>query len=163
MDLLVGLVAGIATIFFLTPLYVAHHRIQTEKKKEDGKSKSASKILIDLWNQEGMHGIFRGLGSGIFLTINPAIQYTLFEQMKIKFPKMSFILLGAISKLFATIITYPFLTKMVQDQVDIKKKKKEFKSLFKGMDGKLIQCILSNAFLFYFRKLTERFLGIDIK
>eukprot|EP01091_Cochliopodium_minus_P010572 TRINITY_DN2832_c0_g1_i1.p1 TRINITY_DN2832_c0_g1~~TRINITY_DN2832_c0_g1_i1.p1 ORF type:complete len:271 (-),score=44.58 TRINITY_DN2832_c0_g1_i1:108-920(-) len=166
LDLFIGLLAGVATLFFLTPLFVVHHRLILEKKKDTEKPKNATQILKELWNEEGISGLFRGFGSGLILTINPAIQYMAYEQLKNKFPKMSFSLLGVISKLISTILTYPFLTIMVKDQIE-KKKKKRVKSydssLFNGLDAKIYQNIISNASLFYFRRLAEKFFGIGIK
>lgn len=71
----------------------------------------ASSIL----KKEGIAGLYSGVGAALVLVINPIIQYTVFEQVKNKVSKFKtlsnfdFFLLGALSKLVATGITYPYM------------------------------------------------------
>ncbi|XP_010546685.1 PREDICTED: peroxisomal adenine nucleotide carrier 1-like [Tarenaya hassleriana] len=116
-NLLIAAAAGACTSIITQPLDTASSRMQTS---EFGKSKGLWKTLT-----EGTWGdAFDGLGISLLLTSNPAIQYTVFDQLKQRSLQqakakaktgsspevlsafMAF-LLGAVSKSIATVITYP--------------------------------------------------------
>ncbi|XP_010550969.1 PREDICTED: peroxisomal adenine nucleotide carrier 1 [Tarenaya hassleriana] len=116
-NLLIAAAAGACTSIITQPLDTASSRMQTS---EFGKSKGLWKTLTEgSWG-----GAFDGLGISLLLTSNPAIQYTVFDQLKQRLLKqakakaqtgsspevlsafMAFVL-GAVSKSMATIITYP--------------------------------------------------------
>lgn len=103
------------------------------------------------------------------LVINPIIQYTVFEQVKNKVSKtktpgnLDFFLMGAFSKLCATAITYPYIVIKSRMQVSQQGDEKYtsildgFKKiiaaegvpgLYKGISSKIVQSVLSAAFLF---------------
>ena len=62
-----------------------------------------------------MGGFFKGLIPALVLVINPVIQFTVFERLKASMEKkmtlngLHFFILGAISKLIATGLTYPYM------------------------------------------------------
>lgn len=116
-NLVIAAAAGACTAIVTQPLDTASSRMQTS---EFGKSKGLLKTL-----EEGnWSDAFDGLSISLLLTSNPAIQYTVFDQLKHRALKntlkntdkgtspaslsafMAF-LLGAISKSIATCITYP--------------------------------------------------------
>ncbi|PWA52408.1 carrier protein [Artemisia annua] len=110
-NLLIAAVAGACTVAITQPLDTAASRMQTS---EFGKSKGLWKSLCeDSWEEA-----FDGLGISILLTINPAIQYTAFDQLKQRLldgqignpqslSALNAFLLGAASKCAATCLTYP--------------------------------------------------------
>lgn len=110
-NLLIAAVAGACTVAITQPLDTAASRMQTS---DFGKSKGLWKTLSeDSWEEA-----FDGLGISILLTINPAIQYTAFDQLKQRLldgqlgnpqslSALSAFLLGAASKCAATCLTYP--------------------------------------------------------
>jgi adenine nucleotide transporter 17 len=71
---------------------------------------------LSLIKQEGPQALFSGVVPALVLVINPILQYTIFEQLKNILEKKKRItptvafLLGALGKLFATSITYPYIT-----------------------------------------------------
>src|SRR5205814_8715608 len=76
------------------------------------------KILMDIVKSEGIGALWSGVIPDLVLVINPIIQYTVFEQLKTvverrrgsrSTPNDAF-LLGALGKLMATGITYPYST-----------------------------------------------------
>lgn len=92
----------------------------TKKKKRP----STIGTLLALLREEGPQALFRGVVPALVLVINPILQYTLFEQMKNVVerrqrlvgkgsrgitPSTAFFL-GALGKLFATAVTYPYIT-----------------------------------------------------
>ncbi|KAE8710551.1 Peroxisomal adenine nucleotide carrier 1 [Hibiscus syriacus] len=112
--------------YFTQPLDTAASRMQTSAF---GKSKGLWKTLT-----EGtLSDAFDGLGISLLLTSNPAIQYTVFDQLKQRLLKQkskkadhgsspvvlsafTAFLLGAISKSIATVITYPAISCKVMIQ-----------------------------------------------
>ncbi|KAE8678959.1 Peroxisomal adenine nucleotide carrier 1 [Hibiscus syriacus] len=116
-NLILAAAAGACTAIVTQPLDTAASRMQTSAF---GKSKGLCKTLT-----EGtLSDAFDGLGISLLLTSNPAIQYTVFDQLKQRLLKQksnkadhasspvvlsafTAFLLGAISKSIATIITYP--------------------------------------------------------
>ncbi|RVW55533.1 Retrovirus-related Pol polyprotein from transposon RE2 [Vitis vinifera] len=102
----------------LQPLDTASSRMQTSAF---GKSKGLWKTLSEgTWKEA-----FDGLGISLLLTANPSIQYTVFDQLKLRLLKgklsnktgtesspealsaFSAFVLGAVSKCIATTVTYP--------------------------------------------------------
>ncbi|XP_008812797.1 peroxisomal adenine nucleotide carrier 1-like [Phoenix dactylifera] len=120
-NLVVAAAAGVCTVIITQPLDTASSRMQTSAF---GKSKGLFKTLSEgSWSDA-----YDGLGVSLLLTSNPAIQYTVFDQLKRRLLKrrqsnkiapataksspealsaFSAFVLGAISKSVATILTYP--------------------------------------------------------
>ena len=133
--MLAGLIAGSATVIFTNPIWVVNTRETARKdiddhKEHDLKSLPATeaakeaaqratgfvKILMDIVKSEGIGALWSGVIPALVLVINPIIQYTVFEQLKTVLerrrqsrlkPNDAF-LLGALGKLMATGITYPY-------------------------------------------------------
>lgn len=79
--------------------------------------------VMALLKHEGPQALFAGVLPALVLVINPILQYTLFEQMKNAVekkrrmtPTIAFFL-GALGKLFATSVTYPYITVKSQAHV----------------------------------------------
>lgn len=127
-SMIAGAIAGSATVILTNPIWVVNTRMTTRKAAaaEDEKdalpgapaAKKPSTIgtLLALLKNEGPQALFAGVVPALVLVINPILQYTLFEQMKNaveKRRKMTATLaffLGAAGKLFATSVTYPYIT-----------------------------------------------------
>ncbi|KAM5561278.1 peroxisomal adenine nucleotide carrier 1 [Rosa sericea] len=116
-NLILAAAAGACTAIATQPLDTASSRMQTSAY---GKSKGLWKTLTEgSWTDA-----FDGLGISLLLTANPAIQYTVFDQLKQRLLKgkqdksakgsspealsaFSAFVLGAASKSVATVLTYP--------------------------------------------------------
>ncbi|XP_031103036.1 peroxisomal adenine nucleotide carrier 1-like [Ipomoea triloba] len=126
-NLVIAAAAGACTAIVTQPLDTASLRMQTSAF---GKSKSLWKTLTE----GSLSEAFDGLGISLLLTSNPAIQYTVFDQLKQRLLKdqqtskgkdsspvvlsaFSAFLLGALSKTIATIITFPAIRCKVMIQV----------------------------------------------
>ncbi|KAF3336900.1 peroxisomal adenine nucleotide carrier 1-like protein [Carex littledalei] len=135
-NLVVGVAAGCCTVILTQPLDNASSKMQT---CAFGKSKGLWSTLT-----EGSLGdAFDAIGISILLTTNPAIQYTVFDQLKLRLLReknqnarsngavsnavalsaFSAFMLGAISKTAATIMTYPAIRckVMIQSATDEEK------------------------------------------
>jgi len=151
--MIAGAIAGSATVLITNPIWVVNTRVTTRKQSfEEAKEKTvvdeeaavvpggeAAKkpkkasgtigTLMSLLRNEGPQALFAGVVPALVLVINPILQYTLFEQLKNAVekrrkvtPSVAFIL-GALGKLFATTITYPYIT--VKSQMHVAGGKKE--------------------------------------
>lgn len=148
-NLILAASAGACTALITQPLDTASSRMQTSAF---GKSKGLWQTLTEgSWSEA-----FDGLGISLLLTSNPAIQYTVFDQLKQRLLKgrqnktgkglspealsaFSAFLLGAISKSIATILTYPAIRCKVMIQAanssddDIKKDRRKSRKTISGV------------------------------
>lgn len=135
-SMLAGLIAGSATVILTNPIWVVNTR-ETARKDVDDQNRDLkdlpateaakevaqratgfARILIDIIKTEGFRALWSGVIPALVLVINPIIQYTVFEQLKTVLerrrnsrlkPNDAFVL-GALGKLLATGITYPYST-----------------------------------------------------
>ncbi|MBA0561485.1 hypothetical protein Golob_018307, partial [Gossypium lobatum] len=148
-NLILAAAAGACTAIVTQPLDTASSRMQTSAY---GKSKGLWKTLT-----EGtLSDAFDGLGISLLLTSNPAIQFTVFDQLKQRLLKQKLkeadhdsspvvlsaftaFLVGAISKSVATILTYPAISNIW--------KKEGIPGFFKGIEAQITKTVLSSALL----------------
>jgi len=192
LSLIIGALAGAITAFFTNPLWVITTRMQTQnetaKKKELEKEKqpeqtktdtkpsgqaSATKkhlgflqVSKEIWQENGIRGFWSGLVPALVLVFNPAIQYMVYEQLKLilftrrgtKPSSFQLFLLGAVAKAVATIVTYPYITIKTRLQARGKYKgtmdairkiiaEEKIAGFYKGMESKIVQSVLTAAFL----------------
>ncbi|RDA83622.1 hypothetical protein CP532_2849 [Ophiocordyceps camponoti-leonardi (nom. inval.)] len=181
-SMIAGAIAGSATVVITNPIWVVNTRVTTRRQSTadadpeaaDGSKRAAAApstlgTLMSLLRNEGPQALFAGVIPALVLVINPILQYTFFEQMKNAVekrqkavtPTIAF-LLGALGKLLATSVTYPYIT--VKSQMHVaghNKAKKEGMSQtlrrvihdegYAGIGPKVTQSVLTAAFLFAFK------------
>ncbi|KAL0093995.1 mitochondrial carrier domain-containing protein [Phycomyces blakesleeanus] len=177
-SMLSGAIAGATVVLATHPIWTVNTRMTVRKgmegdnsNKATSKSSSSSAFAVgkSILRHEGIAGLYAGVQAALMLVINPIIQYTVFEQLKSKISKtralgsFDYFLLGAVSKLCATGITYPYIVvksrmQVVQEGeeryssiIDAFKKiisKEGISGLYKGIHSKLLQSVLTAAFLF---------------
>ncbi|KAK5660649.1 hypothetical protein OQA88_12013 [Cercophora sp. LCS_1] len=176
-SMIAGAIAGSATVILTNPIWVVNTRMTTRKADaedealpgvEKKKKLSTLGTLLNLLKTEGPQALFAGVVPALVLVINPILQYTLFEQMKNAVekkrrvtPTVAFFL-GALGKLFATSVTYPYITVKSQMHVSKQGEKKEgmmeainrvvkeegYGGLYRGIGPKVTQSVITAAFLF---------------
>jgi hypothetical protein len=123
-----GALAGSATVLITNPIWVVNTRMTARKAESDeplkvgevevekkGKPNTVSTFL-KIIREDGPGRLFAGVLPALVLVINPILQYTIFEQLKQVLEKRRKVtatdsfLLGALGKLAATSITYPYIT-----------------------------------------------------
>ncbi len=126
-SMIAGAIAGSATVLLTNPIWVVNTRMTTRKRDQDTdepllpgskppKAPSTLGTLLALLKKEGPQALFAGVMPALVLVVNPILQYTIFEQLKNILEKKKRItptvafMLGALGKLFATTITYPYIT-----------------------------------------------------
>lgn len=122
--MIAGAIAGSATVLLTNPIWVINTRMTARKSESEEqtlpgapKTKASTfSTLMELLRQEGPKALFAGVLPALILVINPILQYTIFEQLKNVVerrrrmtPKDAFYL-GALGKILATSITYPYIT-----------------------------------------------------
>ncbi|GAA5886785.1 hypothetical protein JCM5296_006401 [Sporobolomyces johnsonii] len=166
--------------------------VRTTVASESSLPTSTSKEIVEkrlsIWQTilyilrtDGPAAFFHGLGPALILVSNPILQFTLFEQLKnfilrrraLRLTKahasappltdLDFFVLGAITKLFATGITYPYLTvkaRMQAGNAEGKSYNSSFdglrkiisqdgvQGLYRGVGPKLTQSVATAAILF---------------
>ncbi|KAL2167966.1 hypothetical protein VTG60DRAFT_605 [Thermothelomyces hinnuleus] len=198
-SMIAGAIAGSATVILTNPIWVVNTRMTARKNtaaadadadaadkdslpgpatgNKVGKKPSTIGTLLSLLRTEGPQALFAGVVPALVLVINPILQYTLFEQMKNAVerkrrvtPTVAFFL-GALGKLFATTVTYPYITVKSQMHVARAGEKKEgvmeainrvikeegYAGLYKGIGPKVTQSVLTAAFLFAFKDVLYEY------
>jgi len=126
-----GAIAGSATVLITNPIWVVNTRMTaraspsssqelpppgTQSEKPANKKPSTLATLLTLLREEGPRALFSGVLPALVLVVNPILQYTIFEQLKDVLEQRraatarDVFLLGALGKLLATGITYPYIT-----------------------------------------------------
>ena len=161
-----GAVAGSLTVLLTNPIWVVNTRMTAPKKQAEGKPAAKPKgtlgTFLQILREEGLQGVFAGVMPALVLVINPILQYTIFEQLKNVVekrrrvtPSDSFYL-GAIGKLCATSITYPYITVKSRMHVAGKDGPKEdmISSLKRILREEGVQGLYGGESLVFVRQLT---------
>ncbi|XP_024947450.1 peroxisomal membrane protein PMP34 isoform X2 [Cephus cinctus] len=130
--------------------------------------------LLHIWKTEGLQNLWAGTLPSLMLVINPAIQFMTYESIKRRVsaswagsqpPIMVFFAIGAIAKTIATVITYPLQLVQTKQRHGHKYpelspragalqllfyiiKKQGLGGLYKGLEAKLLQTVLTAALMF---------------
>lgn len=168
-DLMIGLVAGSINVLLTSPLWVVNTRMKLEKTS----CNSLLEGLVELFQNEGIKGLWSGTLPSLLLVSNPAIQFMVYEALKRHLKTQgslntfSLFLVGAAAKAVATTLTYPL--QLVQSRLragtSLKPLFKEMKSkplvAFRGLEAKLLQTVMTAALMFIiYEKLIRLVLTI---
>ncbi|KAJ3274008.1 Smad nuclear-interacting protein 1 [Terramyces sp. JEL0728] len=146
-------VAASITTILTNPIWVVNTRLLV---KRDGKV-GMKKAVMDIYAEEGLSGFWKGILPAMVLVVNPVIQFAVFERLKKRLLKSTryltsshYFLLGAFSKLCATLATYPYI--LLRSRLHIKREKASmidefqkiineegFVGLYKGIEANLTQ------------------------
>lgn len=153
-------------------------------KEATGKDKVTYNCLTDglvkITKAEGPAALWSGTIPSLVLVTNPAVQFMIFEMLKRNLKAMldqkelsptHIFALGAISKSVSTILSYPLQvvqSKKRYGSPDIKNKSMNeilaelvrTKTLYKGMEAKLLQTVMTTALMYVF---YERIYGFVTK
>ncbi|SMQ47431.1 unnamed protein product [Zymoseptoria tritici ST99CH_3D7] len=178
-----GALAGSATVLLTNPIWVINTRMTARENERHGlptkegeavrKTKPPGTIstLMKIIHEDGVTRLFAGVLPALVLVINPILQYTIFEQLKQAVEKRRKVgatdvfLIGALGKLAATSITYPYITVKSRAHVAAKDGpklgmtatlKKIYREegvggLYGGIGPKVTQSVITAAFLFAFK------------
>lgn len=170
-SMLAGAIAGSATSIITNPIWVVNTRLTV---RDEGASSSTIQTIRDIIKNDGVGAFFSGIGPALVLVINPVLQYTIFEQLRNiiekrrKMTPLDAFFIGALGKIIATSVTYPYIT--LKSRLQLRKKEGATGSsslikgiqdivardgvagLYKGITAKVTQSAISSAFLFFFKE-----------
>nr|XP_031840563.1 peroxisomal membrane protein PMP34 isoform X2 [Nomia melanderi] len=186
-DLLVASIAGVINVLTTTPLWVVNTRLKMKGVGQGERNNNEYSTLYDgllhIWRYEGLANLWAGTLPSLMLVMNPAIQFMTYESIKRRItrslngappPAWMFFAIGAIAKTVATALTYPLQlvqTKLRQghkypnlpaDAGTLRillyiLKKQGMAGMYKGMEAKLLQTVLTAALMFLAYEKISRF------
>jgi hypothetical protein len=147
-SMIAGAIAGSATVLLTNPIWVVNTRMTARKSDSDegvlpgGEKRTAKKpstigTLLSLLKDEGPSALFAGVLPALVLVINPILQYTIYEQLRNIIEKRRKVgardafFLGALGKLLATSITYPYIT--VKSRAHVATKENPSEGMWKSL------------------------------
>lgn len=163
----------------------------TEEYKGDKKIryKSILDCLVKIVRTEGILALWNGTKPSLILASNPAIHFMVYETFKRYFQRrfnqkelsgLLYFCIGAIAKTVATTVTYPIQLLQSRQRAGFHKKTESksmfqilmdiirlngFRGLYKGMEAKLLQTVLTAALMFLvYEKIaafTFRIMGLE--
>ena len=181
LNLSIGAVAGTINVLMTTPLWMMSTQLAVQRSRG---TKDGVKPYAGMWEgltrcyaEEGVEGLWKGVGPNLMLVSNPTIHFFVYERVRMVFAKaaeargtamtsMEFFFMGAVAKMVATLMTYPIQIAQSQLRNDRKNAKGERKykdtadclrkiyaqvglaGWFRGMTAKLWQTVLTAAFQF---------------
>lgn len=175
-SMMAGAIAGSATCVLTNPIWVVNTRMTVRDVaagQEGKKAPSTLGTVRDIIKNDGIGAFFSGIAPALILVVNPVLQYTIFEQLKNvvekkrKMTALDAFFIGALGKIVATSVTYPYIT--LKSRLQLRRKDNSESSsliqgikdivardgvsgLYKGLNTKVIQSALTSAFLFFFKE-----------
>lgn len=151
-----GMLAGSVNVIITSPLWVVNTRMKMKKNPYS----SLFEGLLDVFQKEGVKGLWSGTLPSLLLVSNPAIQFMVYEALKRRllsrgqFDIYAAFFVGAIAKAVATTVTYPL--QLVQARLRagtsmrplLTSVKSKPLTLFRGLEAKLLQTVLTAALMF---------------
>lgn len=163
--------AGVINVLSTLPIWVVNTRMQLDTKK------TLKEQLMTVYREEGVKGFYKGIIPSLILVSNPAVQFMVFERLKSimlrrttkkRLGPTDAFLLGAMAKLVATLVTFPYL--LVKSRLQAKGtqgvvkyagfidavtsilKADGIKGFYKGITSKIVQTVLGAAFMFWVKE-----------
>lgn len=180
--MLASTIAGAATTVITNPIWLIQTHQATRGAVENTSSSSGTptkkkpgmiQSALEIIDERGIKGLWRGLGPALVLVINPVLQYTAFEQLvqfyqaylakqgkKTKLSDLNVFWLGALAKAIATSGTYPYIVvksrlhaathqyKSSLEAITQILREEGLRGLYAGVGTKLLQSVLTASFLF---------------
>lgn len=174
-SMLTSAYSGVATAVITNPIWVVNTRMMIDD------SKGTLGTIRSIIHEDGVGTFFSGVGPALLLAINPVLNYTIYEQLRLVVEKtrpvtaLDTFLLGALGKIVATSVTYPLIT--IKSRLQLGKpqaardrsaqpaqqisplrrfsmlwKILSFSDLYRGWSLKVLQSALQSAFLFLFKE-----------
>ncbi|XP_022102396.1 peroxisomal membrane protein PMP34-like [Acanthaster planci] len=183
-ELLIGVVAGVINVLVTTPMWVVNMRLKLQGANFQTEQKQKSKHphysgIFDAFRtiiqDEGLAAMWNGMSSSLLLVLNPAIHFMVYEAFKRfisqytgnqEHSSVVYFVLGAVSKVIATLLTYPLQLVQAKQRYDKEESESHRKlksmwsvlsyivrnqgplGLYKGLEAKLLQTVLTAAMMF---------------
>ena len=122
----------------------------------------------NIYSKSGIAGFYKGLPVALILVINPTINITIFSSLrkisqKLRLKFLNNFVAGGISKLIATLLTFPLTTIKVNQQGKNSKKsilimiltilmRNGIGGFYKGLSTKIVQSVLQNGIMLHIKE-----------
>lgn len=161
--LVLGYIAGVLNMTPTMPLEVLGTVQQTSSS-----SGSTWHHAQEIWRKDGLGGFYKGFRFNLLLCFNPAIQNTVFDHLKrvyqnvirtrhnidsskaVKLTPLQAFVLGAVAKLVATLLTYPWIARKTRVQSGVEEKTDIgfFQKHFRGLSSAALKTVLQAALMY---------------
>ncbi|KAH9259301.1 hypothetical protein BASA81_002344 [Batrachochytrium salamandrivorans] len=109
-----GVIAGSFTVVITNPMWLVKTRMQLQTLGPSKASLSALAVSQSIFQHDGVMGFYRGVVPALILTSHGAVQFAIYEELK-RLSTLAgrgkdtpeYLLMGGLSKICATIVTYP--------------------------------------------------------
>ena len=173
MNLLVGYLAGLINVVFLCPMERVTTRVMVGGSEEKGRDLIS--VCRAVYERDGISGFYTGWTSTFYTATNPAIQNTVYDQVRhtllggrSKLGNLESFVLGAVSKMAATFCTYPVVrSKTLMNASDESEEKsvlhvtldvyqnEGISGLYRGIRPTLAKGVLQSAFMLMVREQVD--------
>ncbi|XP_043921617.1 mitochondrial folate transporter/carrier [Protopterus annectens] len=178
--------AGAMTLCITNPIWVTKTRLVLQYDASVDPSKKQYRGMIDalvkIYRMEGIPGLYKGFVPGLFGTSHGALQFMVYETLKIDYSKyrgrpsnaklnaLEYITMAALSKMFAVTATYPYqvVRARLQDQhnkyggvIDVIKRtwgKEGVHGFYKGIVANIIRVTPACCITFVVYETVSQFL-----
>uniref|UniRef100_R4FMG3 Putative mitochondrial carrier protein n=1 Tax=Rhodnius prolixus TaxID=13249 RepID=R4FMG3_RHOPR len=160
---------GAINVLLTTPLWMVNTRIKMSGITDVRRYNGLVDGLVKVSSTEGVPALWAGTVPSLILVSNPAIHMAVYQSIKRRLSwkneisALTYFLMSAIAKMVATIITYPLQlaqAKLRHGPSDLATnsgtiqlliyiiRRQGVKGLYKGMEAKLLQTVLTTALMF---------------
>ncbi|KAI8052779.1 mitochondrial carrier domain-containing protein [Thamnidium elegans] len=160
--------AGAASTMLTNPLWVIKTRLMTQNERTAYRYNNTLHAFITIAKEEGFRGFYKGLGPSLIGISHVAVQFPLYERLKVVFHvdrdivsgSSSILLASSLSKMAASVATYPHevIRTRLQNQtrkpykyqgivhaIKIISKEEGIRGFYKGLSTNLVRTVPSSA------------------
>ncbi|KAI7901094.1 mitochondrial carrier domain-containing protein [Cokeromyces recurvatus] len=160
--------AGAASTILTNPLWVIKTRLMTQSEWTAYRYKNTLHAFITIAEVEGFRGFYKGLGPSLFGISHVAVQFPLYEKLKIVFNvdhhvssgSSAILLASSLSKMAASLATYPhevirtrlqnqtkkpYKYKGILHAIRVMSKEEGIRGFYKGLSTNLVRTVPSSA------------------
>ncbi|KAF0441146.1 mitochondrial carrier [Gigaspora margarita] len=159
--------AGATSTIVTNPLWVIKTRFMTQNQTTTYLYRNTFHAFSTIYEQEGMKGFYKGLGPSLMGVSHVAVQFPLYEKMKVwlkspdkELSNLSILFASSVSKMAASIATYPHevVRTRLQNQtckpfkylgiwhaVNVIRHEEGFLAFYKGMSTNLLRTVPASA------------------
>ncbi|XP_076800574.1 solute carrier family 25 member 32-like isoform X2 [Clavelina lepadiformis] len=168
-----GVASGSLTLLCTNPIWIAKTRLCLQYEAHGATYKGMLNAITDLYKQNGIRGLYKGFAPGLLGTSHGAVQFLVYEKLKLwnakrknvsaeaKMATFDVIAMSAVSKLIAASSTYPYqvIRSRLQEQhrtyrglrhvISSTWRNEGWKGFYKGLGANLLRVIPACCITFY--------------
>ncbi|KAJ3386401.1 hypothetical protein HDU92_002567 [Lobulomyces angularis] len=158
--------AGALTSLVTNPIWLVKTRLCASKYSDPDAFKGLFDGLYRTWKFEGTKGLYKGIVPGLFGVSHGAIQFMVYEELKIlrkesygksttKLSTLEYITFAASSKVFATVCTYPYQVIRARMQNE-----KSNTSHYNGLVKTVVRIFKNESFVGFYKGLGPNIIRV---